>query len=98
MNTIWKVGVVALVLAGSPVWAAATHADVTVNGMVCSFCAQGITKKFKARPEVDSVRVVLKDQQVHLIFKDGATMKDDEITALLRQAGYSVEKIDRKAS
>jgi len=97
MNRIWNISLITLALIVSPVWAAPTHVDVTVNGMVCSFCAQGITKKFKARPEVESVNVVLKDQQVHLTFKDGKTMKDADITALLRESGYSVEKIERKA-
>ena len=42
---------------------AAQKVDVTVGGMVCSFCAQGITKKFKARPEVEAVKVTLADQK-----------------------------------
>ena len=48
MKTKW---VASLILCGvlvSQSGAAGTAVSVTVNGMVCSFCAQGITKKFKA--------------------------------------------------
>jgi mercuric ion binding protein len=80
----------------STVWGAQTNVDVTVNGMVCSFCAQGITKKFKAKKEVDAVKVVLQDQKVYLTLKDGADLSDSDITQTLKKAGYSVAKIERK--
>jgi mercuric ion binding protein len=88
--------VVLLSMLASTVWGAQTNVDVTVNGMVCSFCAQGITKKFKAQKEVESVKVVLQDQKVYLTLKDGADISDRDITQTLKKAGYSVEKIERK--
>ena len=90
--------IVLISMLASTVWGAQTNVEVTVNGMVCSFCAQGITKKFKARQEIEAVKVVLQDQKVYLTIKDGADLSDDEITQTLKKAGYSVEKIDRKKS
>jgi mercuric ion binding protein len=80
----------------SEVWAAAEAVDVTVDGMVCSFCAQGITKKFKAQSAVETVKVVLSDQKVYLTLKDGQLLSDEAITSILKAAGYKVEKVERK--
>jgi mercuric ion binding protein len=93
-----KVGglLTAMLLAGS-LWAAGRKVEVTVNGMVCSFCAQGITKKFQARPEVASVKVALEDQKVYLDMKEGKDISDRDITTILKKSGYDVEKVDRKA-
>lgn len=69
---------------------------IKVKGMVCSFCAQGITKKFKAGPSVGSVKVSLKDKWVDLKLKDGAVLDDKEIQKIINDAGYNVEEIRRE--
>lgn len=61
---------------------------VGVKGMVCSFCAQGITKKFKEQPEVADVEVSLEKKFVKLTYKDGQKMAQDKIANLLKEAGY----------
>ena len=68
--------------------------EITVNvkGMVCSMCAQGITKKFKAAG-MEEVHVNLDERVVHLKGKD---MPDSEITKLITEAGYNVASITRK--
>jgi mercuric ion binding protein len=68
--------------------AAASEKVVTVKGMVCSFCAQGIQKKFKSMPEVEAVQVDLKAKTVRLRFKPGQSLDDARIAAILRDAGY----------
>jgi copper chaperone CopZ len=68
---------------------------VTVNGMVCSFCAQGITKKFSALPEVEKVDVRLSDSRVYITTRKGQQLDDGAIDKILTDAGYSVDKIDR---
>ena len=68
---------------------------VTVNGMVCGFCAQGITKKFKAREEIESVDVSLEKKTVTLKTKIHQDLTDKVITDILTESGYSTEKIDR---
>jgi copper chaperone CopZ len=77
-------------------FAEAKTIEVHVNGMVCAFCAQGITKKFGARPEVTHTDVNLKEKIVALSLKEGADIKDTEIRSILNDAGYSVESIERK--
>jgi len=78
---------------------AAVSADtikVTVNGMVCGFCATGIEKTFKAQPEVKTVDVDLENKLVTIQAKQGQTLDDAKIKKLLGNAGYSVVAVVRQ--
>lgn len=68
---------------------------VSVKGMVCGFCAQGITKKFKAESAVEKVDVSLEKKLVTINLKDGTDLDDNRIETILKESGYNVEKIDR---
>lgn len=72
-----------------PAWSAEVE-TVGVKGMVCSFCAQGITKKFKDQPEVSDVQVSLEKKFMKITYKDGQKMSHEKITDLLKEAGYEV--------
>lgn len=63
---------------------------VGVKGMVCSFCAQGITKKFKDQPEIADIQVSLEKKFMKLTYKDGQTLTPEKITRLMKEAGYEV--------
>jgi copper chaperone CopZ len=67
---------------------------VTVNGMVCSFCAQGIEKKMKALSETKNVYVGLKNHLVVVEVKDGLTLSQDVIKKIIKDAGYEVKSIE----
>jgi len=67
---------------------------VTVNGMVCSFCAQGIEKKMKALSETKEVYVGLKNHLVVLEVKEGLTLSQDVIKKIIKDAGYEVKSIE----
>jgi copper chaperone CopZ len=69
---------------------------VQVNGMVCAFCSQGLTKKFRGEPAVDAIAVDLDKKIVNVSLKDGQSMSDDRITTLIRDSGFTVEKITRE--
>ena len=70
---------------------------VMVRGMVCAFCAQGITKKFNAIPSVESVKVDLDNKMVKITPKQGKDVADEEITKAITTSGFNVEKITREA-
>lgn len=74
--------------------AQAEQVTVKVKGMVCSFCAQGIKKKL-GEEGVGGIDVQLKDHLVKFD-TDEKGMTDEKITALLKDSGYGVEKIERK--
>lgn len=74
----------------------ASEINVKVSGMVCSMCAQGIQKKFKAEAAVKGINVNMDDKIVTIDTKDGAEISDETITKLITEAGYNVAKIERK--
>jgi mercuric ion binding protein len=74
---------------------AAETETVGVKGMVCSFCAQGITKKFQEQPEVSKVEVSLEKKFVKLTYNEGKKLSHEKIETLLKDAGYEVS-FDKK--
>ena len=64
--------------------------------MVCAFCATGIEKKFRAKPEVDTVKVDLPKKLVTIKTKPGQTISDATVTQVINYAGYSVKSIVRE--
>lgn len=91
---ILKVFFLVSVLATSAAFA--KEALVTVKGMVCAFCAQGITKKFNSEAAVANTVVKLEDGTVRLTFKDGQDLSDEKISAILKDSGYNAAAITRK--
>ena len=79
-----------------PVSVSAKEIDISVKGMVCGFCAQGISKKFKALPEVKDVVVSLEKKSVRLVTDGEKDISDEKIAGLITSAGYNVEKIERR--
>ena len=69
--------------------------DITVKGMVCSFCSHGITKKFKEEG-VKSVNVDLEKHLVSLELQDNQKLPQEKIQKILTDSGYGVEKIETK--
>ena len=69
--------------------------DINVNGMVCDFCAQSIEKVFMKRDEVKGIKINLEDQKVVIYLEEKTNIKDDIISTLLKDAGYTVEQINR---
>ena len=67
----------------------------TVDGMVCSFCAQGIVAHFKKHSAVSNVHVDLTRKLVILEEKKGATIKDEEITEFIKKSGFEPKKVER---
>ncbi|MFM6927141.1 MAG: heavy-metal-associated domain-containing protein [Bdellovibrio sp.] len=90
-----KAIILALILGFSVVSFAAESETVGVKGMVCSFCAQGITKKFKEQPEVANVEVSLEKKFVKLTYVEGKQLSHEKIETLLKDAGYEVS-FDKK--
>ncbi|MDX2235865.1 MAG: heavy metal-associated domain-containing protein [Hyphomonadaceae bacterium] len=73
----------------------AADAEVSVNGLVCDFCAQVLDKSFKRRAEVAAIRVDLTTKVVSIDFKPGATLDDATLRTIITNAGYAVTAIRR---
>ena len=84
------------VLVGMAGSAFAETIKVSVNGMVCAFCATGIEKKFKAEPEVESVKVDLAKKLVTVKTKPGQPISDAKVKEVITYTGYSLTGIVRE--
>jgi mercuric ion binding protein len=73
---------------------AANSVKVTVNGMVCAFCAQGIEKRISKMAATKEVFVDLKKKTVAVEAKDGQILDAKAISAEIVDAGYDVVKIE----
>jgi copper chaperone CopZ len=67
----------------------------TVNGMVCSFCAQGILAHFKKHPAISNVHVDLTRKIVLLEERKGKSITDKEITDHISKSGFDAVKVER---
>ncbi|MFN7213196.1 MAG: heavy-metal-associated domain-containing protein [Lysobacteraceae bacterium] len=66
-----------------------------VNGLVCAFCANGITAAFRKQSAAGEVFVSLEDRLVAVELKDGQDIPDDVAKKLLTDAGYTVVGLQR---
>ena len=76
--------------------ASAETIKASVNGLVCSFCATGIEKTFKAEAAVEKVHVDLDNKLVTINTKSDQKMDDATVTKLITDAGYTVTNITRE--
>lgn len=67
---------------------------VQVNGIVCSFCSQGVTKKVSKLPFIDGsrytngVKVEIEHQKVTVAVRDNAAIDVDGLYEAIRSGGY----------
>jgi copper chaperone CopZ len=69
--------------------------EMTVNGLVCGFCAQGIEKTLRKNPATEDVLVSLENRLVAVATKAGTDISDDVLRQALTDAGYDVKAITR---
>ena len=73
---------------------AAETKKLTVNGMVCAFCAQGIEKRLSALPQTQAVYVNLGKRIVAVQAKDGQALDEAKLRHEVTEAGYDVVKVE----
>jgi copper chaperone CopZ len=69
--------------------------ELTVNGLVCGFCAQGIEKTLRRNAATDDVFVSLENRLVAIATKPDSDIADDVLRKALKDAGYDVKAIAR---
>lgn len=87
-------GLLAVLLGFAPI-INATTIEMTVNGLVCGFCAQGIEKALRKNPATADVVVSLENRLVAVGTKPGTDIGDDVLRQALTNAGYDVKAIAR---
>ena len=96
MNHLSWLAVVAAcaVLPAAAAAQAANSIKVTVNGMVCAFCAQGIEKRVGKMDATKAVFVDLKRRTVVVEAREGQQLDGKAITAEIIDSGYDVVKLE----
>src|SRR5262245_39332404 len=89
---------IVLALLVTPSMVLAEEINVTVKGMVCSFCAQGIKKTFLKNEGVADIKVDLDNRLVKIQTREGASIPDDEIRKAIVDSGFDVVSIERGKS
>ncbi len=69
--------------------------EMKVDGLVCAFCAQGVTKKLASHASVEDVVVDLERGMVAVALREGKDIDDETLRANLAEAGYSLRQLDR---
>lgn len=75
--------------------AGAITIEMKVNGLVCAFCAQGITKTLRAQTQTSDVLVSLEHGVVAMTLKPDTDLSDTMLKDALTDAGYTVTAISR---
>jgi copper chaperone CopZ len=87
--------ILAVTLIAAAANSTAATIEMTVNGLVCAFCAQGIERKLKKFPATAEVLVSLEHRLVAVSLKDGQDIPDADLRKALTDAGYTVKEISR---
>ena len=68
---------------------------VSVNGLVCDFCARSIEKMFEKKEAVSSIIVDLENMLITIFLKDNQKLDDKKIIELIKDSGYDVVEVKR---
>ena len=68
---------------------------VSVNGLVCDFCARSIEKMFEKKEAVSSISVDLENMLITIFLRDNQKLNDETIIELIKDSGYDVTEVKR---
>jgi len=66
---------------------------VKVQGMVCAFCAQGVTKTMNSQKEVKSTHVDLDSMEVHITYHEGKKLSDAALKKIIEDSGFKFDGV-----
>lgn len=69
---------------------------VSIEGMVCDFCARSLEKIFYQKENVQGVIVNLDNETMTLEIDEGTDVPNEEINKLVYYAGYKTSGIKRE--
>jgi copper chaperone CopZ len=81
-----------LLLAGA---AQAGTIEMSVHGLVCGYCAQGVEKSLRKYPATRDVIVSLENKLVVVSTLAGQDISDGELAKAIKDAGYDLKEIKR---
>ena len=79
-----------------PTLAQAETVKLSVGGLVCAYCVQGIEKKFRELDAVEDIAFDLDNAQVTLTTKGQGDVSDQAIKDVISYGGYTLNSIVRE--
>lgn len=69
--------------------------DVTIRieGLACPICAYGLEKRLKRIDTVEAVSIHIRDGEVRMKLKEGATIEEGQIREAVSEAGFTLSGI-----
>ena len=68
---------------------------ISINGLVCDFCARSIEKIFKKDESVSNIEVNLEKMLITIYVNENKILNDKTIKKLINDSGYDVTEIYR---
>ena len=68
---------------------------VSVNGLVCDFCARSIEKMFEKKEAVSRISVDLENMLITIFLRDNQKLNDETIIEIIKDSGYDVTEVKR---
>ena len=68
---------------------------VSVNGLVCDFCARSIEKMFEKKEAVSRISVDLENMLITIFLKNNQKLNDETIIEIIKDSGYDVTEVKR---
>ena len=68
---------------------------ISINGLVCDFCARSIEKIFKKDESVSNIEVNLEKMLITIYVNENKILNDKTIKKLINDSGYVVMEIYR---
>ena len=69
--------------------------NISVEGLICDFCARSIEKLFKKENSVEEIDVNLEKMLIIIRLKNGETLNNEKVIRLINDSGYDVQEINR---
>ena len=69
---------------------------ISINGLVCDFCARSIEKLFKKKSAVKNININLEEMLVTIFLKKGETINNQIINQIITDSGYELKEIRRE--
>tara|TARA_B100000963_G_C22280923_1_gene517066 strand:+ start:240 stop:548 length:309 start_codon:yes stop_codon:yes gene_type:complete len=69
--------------------------SISVNGLVCDFCARSIEKLFNKKESVKIINVNLEKMLITITLKKGKSLNDSIIKKVISDSGYEIREISR---
>lgn len=69
---------------------------ISVNGLVCDFCARSIEKLFSKKESVETIDVDLEKMLITIYLKNGKNLNNATIIKIVNDSGYDVTEINRE--